>query len=484
MILSIKNLNIAFGNNKKIIEDFNCKLNAGKITAIVGESGSGKSSIALAILNLHQHINKNIKVSGEIIFNDCDLLKLSVKELTKIRGKEISLIFQDPNSALNPLHKIHHQIAEAILIHNPKISKINLNLRIEELLKIVELEEFISRKNCYPHQLSGGQKQRVMIAIALANNPKILIADEPTTVLDNRIQNEILNLLKKLANNFNLSILLITHNRKIVTKLADEIIEIGNKIIPKLNQFYPKKINENIRENIIEIKNLTIKNNQKFLNNDLNFNVKNGLNLGIIGESGSGKTTLALALCNLLRNDLSQQGEIKYFGNKIWKKNHQELRKLVQIIFQDPFASLNPRMLVNDIVKEGLIIQNYPKNIIQKQVDEIFEKLHLSKDLQNRYPHQLSGGQRQRISIGRALIVKPKILILDEPTSSLDHVVEYEILNLLKEIQAHNEITYIVISHNLEVIESIANEAGIISNGKIIDFGEVNLVLKKYQNID
>jgi ABC-type microcin C transport system duplicated ATPase subunit YejF len=483
MILSIKNLNIAFGNNKKIIEDFNCKLNAGKITAIVGESGSGKSSIALAILNLHQHINKNIKVFGEIIFNDCNLLKLSIKELTKIRGKEISLIFQDSNSALNPLHKIHHQIAEAILIHNPKISKINLNLRIEELLKIVELKEFIFRKNCYPHQLSGGQKQRVMIAIALANNPKILIADEPTTALDNRVQNEILNLLKKLANNFNLSILLITHNRNIVAKLADEIIEIGNKISPNLNQFYPKKINHNNQEKIIEIENLTVSNKKNFLNNNLTFNVKNGLNLGIIGESGSGKTTLALALCNLLRNDLPLNGEIKYFGNKIWKKNNQELRKLVQIIFQDPFASLNPRMLVNDIVKEGLIIQNYPKNIIQKQVDEIFEKLHLSKDLQNRYPHQLSGGQRQRISIGRALIVKPKILILDEPTSSLDHVVECEILNLLKEIQIHNEITYIIISHNLEVIESIADEVGIISNGKIIDFGEVNLLLKKYQNI-
>jgi microcin C transport system ATP-binding protein len=484
MILSIKNLNIAFGNNKKIIEDFNCKLNAGKITAIVGESGSGKSSIALAILNLHQHINKNIKVFGEIIFNDRDLLKLSVKELTKIRGKEISLIFQDPNSALNPLHKIHHQITEAILIHNPKISKINLNLRIEELLKIVELKEFISRKNCYPHQLSGGQKQRVMIAIALANNPKILIADEPTTALDNRVQKEILNLLKKLTYQFNLSILLITHNRKIVTKLADEIIEIGNKISPNLSQFYPKKINHNNQKKIIEIENLTVSNKKNFLNNNLTFNVKNGLNLGIIGESGSGKTTLALALCNLLRNDLSQQGEIKYFGNKIWKKNNQELRKLVQIIFQDPFASLNPRMLVNDIVKEGLIIQNYPKNIIQKQVDEIFEKLHLSSDLKNRYPHELSGGQRQRISIGRALIIKPKILILDEPTSSLDHVVECEILNLLKEIQAHNEITYIIISHNLEVIESIADEVGIISNGKIIDFGEVNLLLKKYQNIE
>jgi microcin C transport system ATP-binding protein len=323
-----------------------------------------------------------------------------------------------------------------------------------------------------------------MIAIALANNPKILIADEPTTALDNRVQKEILNLLKKLTYQFNLSILLITHNRNIVAKLADEIIEIGKKTIPNLNQFYPKKINHNNQEKIIEIENLTVSNKKNFLNNNLTFNVKNGLNLGIIGESGSGKTTLALALCNLLRNDLSQKGEIKYFGNKIWKKNNQELRKLVQIIFQDPFASLNPRMLVNDIVKEGLIIQNYPKNIIQKQVDEIFEKLHLSSDLKNRYPHELSGGQRQRISIGRALIIKPKILILDEPTSSLDHVVECEILNLLKEIQINNEITYIIISHNLEVIESISDEVGIISNGKIIDFGEVNLLLKKYQNIE
>jgi len=430
---------------------------------------------------LHQHINKNIKVFGEIIFNDCDLLKLSVKELTKIRGKEISLIFQDPNSALNPLHKIHHQITEAILIHNPKISKINLNLRIEELLKIVELKEFIYRKNCYPHQLSGGQKQRVMIAIALANNPKILIADEPTTALDNRVQKEILNLLKKLTYQFNLSILLITHNRNIVAKLADEIIEIGKKTIPNLNQFYPKKINHNNQEKIIEIKNLTVSNKKNFLNNNLTFNVKNGLNLGIIGESGSGKTTLALALCNLLRNDLSQQGEIKYFGNKIWKKNNQELRKLVQIIFQDPFASLNPRMLVNDIVKEGLIIQNYPKNIIQKQVDEIFEKLHLSFDLKNRYPHELSGGQRQRISIGRALIIKPKILILDEPTSSLDHFVECEILNLLKEIQINNEITYIIISHNLEVIESISDEVGIISQGKISKIGNSKLILDEFK---
>ena len=430
---------------------------------------------------MHQHINKNIKVFGEIIFNDCDLLKLSVKELTKIRGKEISLIFQDPNSALNPLHKIHHQITEAILIHNPKISKINLNLRIEELLKIVELKEFIYRKNCYPHQLSGGQKQRVMIAIALANNPKILIADEPTTALDNRVQKEILNLLKKLTYQFNLSILLITHNRNIVAKLADEIIEIGKKTIPNLNQFYPKKINHNNQEKIIEIKNLTVSNKKNFLNNNLTFNVKNGLNLGIIGESGSGKTTLALALCNLLRNDLSQQGEIKYFGNKIWKKNNQELRKLVQIIFQDPFASLNPRMLVNDIVKEGLIIQNYPKNIIQKQVDEIFEKLHLSFDLKNRYPHELSGGQRQRISIGRALIIKPKILILDEPTSSLDHFVECEILNLLKEIQINNEITYIIISHNLEVIESISDEVGIISQGKISKIGNSKLILDEFK---
>ncbi len=487
MILSIKDLNISFENknaqrnnseNKIIVKNFNCNLEAGKITALIGVSGSGKSSIALAIMNLI----KNAKISGEIIFAKQNLLKLSPKSLAKIRGKNIGLIFQDANSALNPLHKIHHQIAETISIHNPKINSKDLNRRVEELLKMVELEQLILRKKSYPHQLSGGQKQRVMIAIALANNPQILIADEPTTALDNRIQNEILILLKKLAKNLNLAILLITHNRLVVTKLADEIIEIGDKIAHNLSQNYNRNVNDDQGKKIIEVKNLTVSNKKNFLNHDITFDVKSGVNLGIIGESGSGKTTLALALCNLYRAHLLTKGEIKYFGNKNWQNNNQELRKMVQIIFQDPFSSLNPRMLAKEIIGEGLIINGFKKDYIANKIDEIFQKLHLDCDLQNRYPHQLSGGQRQRVAIGRALILNPQILILDEPTSSLDYAIESEILSLLKEIQSKQKITYLIISHNLEVVEFIADEVGIISQGKISEIGNAKKVINQYKN--
>jgi ABC-type glutathione transport system ATPase component len=477
MILNIKNLNIAFGDKKNIVENFNCQLQAGKITALIGESGSGKSSIALAILNLLNHA----KIDGEIIFAKQNLLKLPQKELAKIRGKNIALIFQDANSALNPLHKIHHQISEAITIHQTKINKITLKKRLEELFKMVELEELIARPNCYPHQLSGGQKQRVMIAIALANNPQILIADEPTTALDSRVQNEILNLLKKLTQNFNLAVLLITHNRKIVAKLADEIIEIGSRINNISNINYARKINDNNHKTIIEVKNLSVLNKKSFLNQNINFNVKSGCNLGIIGASGSGKTTLALALLNILRSTLHIKGEIKFFDQKNWQKNNFELRKLVQIIFQDPFASLNPRMIAKDIVSEGLKISGLKKGDIEIQVTKIFKKLHLNLDLLNSYPNQLSGGQRQRIAIARALIINPQILILDEPTSALDFVTQKEILALLNEIQYYQKITYIIISHDLEVVENIADEVAIISEGKFSEIGKSNEMIKKYQ---
>ncbi|MDX2083416.1 MAG: ATP-binding cassette domain-containing protein [Rickettsiales bacterium] len=591
-MITVKNLSISFQNNE-VVRGISFALSAAKITALVGESGSGKSVTALAIINLLPKAT----IEGEIIFDEKNILKLNQKELCQIRGKEIAIVFQDPNSALNPLHKIGKQIAEAITIHNPKISKKNLENRVLELLEIVDLKSFVSRLKDYPHQLSGGQKQRVMIAIALANNPKILITDEPTTALDSTTQNEILNLLLRLKRELNLGILFITHNLKAVKKIADEVIEIKKgKIIAaqtpscdvvtrgyngvtrgyeglakdyegvtrgyegairecygvtkeyeglaknyegvtKEKALATRKDNEAMFFNsslphtlllphrtllsprrmtgsaphakeILSVKSLSVihkiskgffRKENFYANRDLNFSLKLGENLGVIGESGSGKSTLALALTNLIKSE----GEIKFFGEKTWAKNNFELRRDVQIIFQDPFSSLNPRMLVKDIIAEGLLIHkprhedgvtNSKKGLLIHRprheggvtsfesllpdsknlsprlhdgvlVDNIMQKLQLDLALKNRYPHQLSGGQRQRVAIARALILNPKILILDEPTSALDLSTQNEILKLLLEIQANQEISYILISHDLEVIGRISHQILELKNG-------------------
>jgi microcin C transport system ATP-binding protein len=555
MILHIQNLSISFSNHQ-VVSNFSLQLFPKKITALIGQSGSGKSLTALAIIGLV----RGAKIDGKILWTpqqvrgdicdeyykychpalvagSIDLLQLSEDKLCKIRGKEIGFVFQDPNTSLNPLHKIGKQISEAITIHNPKISKKNLEIRVKELLRMVDLESLSSRLCDYPHQLSGGQKQRVMIAIALANNPKILIADEPTTALDVRVQDEILNLLLRLKNELGLAVLLITHNRRIVEKIADEVVEIGqgqsvvsrkSKVVsqtgarrglqPRLNVHVdsPKM---NMRTGLqtpscsrglttydlrLTTKNLSVFYNKKPILHDLNFSLTSGQNLGIIGESGSGKSTLALALCGLIPSS----GEIKFFGEKTWQKDEKLLRRNVQIIFQDPFSSLDPRMVVEEIILEGLVIheknpgarrglqprlkvhvdspdmnmwtglQTQSSAGVSRKSDveptglttydlrltTIFHQLHLDPDLRSRYPHQLSGGQRQRVAIARALILNPKILILDEPTSALDFTTQNEILKLLLEIQSQQEISYILISHDLDVVKQIADQVLTLKN--------------------
>jgi len=478
MLLKINNLNISFINRNQqenlVVKNFCCEIKPAKICALVGQSGSGKSIIALTILRL---LN-NAKISGEILFENQNLLQLDEKSLQKIRGKKIGFIFQDPNTALNPLHKIGKQIEEAIKIHNPKISKIELKNRLHYLMKKVELEALIPRLNCYPHQLSGGQKQRVMIAIAIANNPQIIIADEPTTALDAIVQNEILKLLKNLSINLNIAILLISHNRKAVAKLADEIIEIGEKNNNlEIKQNIENKGFEGV-DKILEVKNLTVKHQEFFANKNLNFSLNAKQNLGIIGESGSGKSTLAKALVNLIKFD----GEINLFGDKNWQKNSQELRRKIQIIFQDPYSSLNPRMKVCDIIAEGLIIHKVASKNFENDVHEIMQKMKLDENLFNKFPHQLSGGQRQRVALARSLVLNPEILILDEPTSALDFATQNDILNLLISIQKHQKISYIFISHDLEVIAKMSDFIVVLKDGEIVEYEDANTIFSNPKN--
>jgi microcin C transport system ATP-binding protein len=478
MLLKINNLNISFVNRNQqenlVVKNFCCELKPAKICALIGQSGSGKSIIALTILRL---LN-NAKISGEILFENQNLLQIDEKSLRKIRGKKIGFIFQDPNTALNPLHKIGKQIAEAIKIHHPKISKNDLKNRLHDLMKKVELESLIPRLNCYPHQLSGGQKQRVMIAIAIANNPQIIIADEPTTALDAVVQNEILKLLKNLSKNLNIAILLISHNRQAVAKLADEIIEIGEKNINlEIARNIENKGFEDVNK-ILEVKNLTVKHKEFFANKNLNFSLKAKQNLGIIGESGSGKSSLAKALVNLIKFD----GEINLFGDKNWQKNSQELRRKIQIIFQDPYSSLNPRMKVCDIIAEGLIIHKIASKNFENDVRGIMQKMKLDEILLNKFPHQLSGGQRQRVALARSLILNPEILILDEPTSALDFATQNDILNLLISIQKHQKISYIFISHDLEVIAKMSDFIVVLKDGEIVEYQDTNTIFFKPKN--
>ncbi|MDG2187994.1 MAG: dipeptide ABC transporter ATP-binding protein [Hyphomicrobiales bacterium] len=500
-ILEIKNFSLSFGtaqNYKFIIDKINISIPKGKTTAIVGESGSGKTLTALSILRLNPN-SSNISSDSEISFNGINLLKVNRKQLNNIRGKEISMIFQEPLSSLNPLHTIEKQISEILIIHNG-FKKEDIQERVLKLLGKVRILDPEIKMKRYPHQLSGGERQRVMIAMALANEPSLIIADEPTTALDVTVQFEILNLLKILQDEMGLTILFITHDLGIVRNFSDyvyvmqegKVIEEGNTEIlfnnPKdqytKNLLGAKDLSfRDIRklksERILEVEKLAVKFEQNKLFskkqttrvlNSISFEMKTGETIGLVGESGSGKTTLGLAILRLIRSE----GDIIFSGENISNRGSNDLkkeRKNFQIVFQDPFGSLSPRLTIGQIIEEGLIAQKIELDFEErmKLVKSTLKDVGLEVGFMNRYPHEFSGGQRQRIAIARAIILRPKLIVLDEPTSSLDTTVQLQILNLLKNLQDKFNLSYLFISHDLRVIRYISDRVLVINRGSIVE---------------
>ena len=513
--IEIKNLSVCFSQGDKTVhavKDVSLKLYKGETLAIVGESGSGKSVTAQAIIALHPK-QKVSYPSGEILFNGQDLLTVSDAQMRAIRGAKIGMIFQEPMTSLNPLHTVEKQISESILLHNKQLALASSDIKrskktptaiknkVIELLELVGIPNPEERLNAYPHQLSGGQKQRVMIAMALANKPDVLIADEPTTALDVTVQKQVLELIKSLQMKLGMSVILISHDLNIVKHYADtvavmhhgKVIESGltKDIFDSPKQAYTEKLIHSdpkgraqpIPENSPVILssdkvNVWFPKKTSFWGkttaylkaaNDISIQLKAGETLGIVGESGSGKTTFGLALLKLLPST----GTIVFEGKEIQGLNQAEFRPLrrdMQIVFQDPYGSLSPRMSIFQIIEEGLLIHSVSdKTGREKIIIDALEEVGLDAETRHRFPHEFSGGQRQRIAIARALVLKPKLIILDEPTSALDRTVQTQVIELLRNIQTKYGIAYIFISHDLAVVKALSHHVMVMKQGKIIE---------------
>lgn len=497
-VLDVKSLNVRFvneeGNLFSAVYNSSFEVYQGEVLAIVGESGSGKSVTALSIMGLLDDKKVLYKSTNSILFDGVELTAQSQLEWEKIRGNEISMIFQEPMSSLNPLMKIGDQIAEVILEHK-KISVKTAKARARYLLKLVGIDNYKQRMEAYPFELSGGQRQRVMIAMAVANNPKVLIADEPTTALDSGVQQQILDLIIRLKEKLNMAVIFISHDLGVVKSIANRVIVMKDGVIVEkgsvgnifnapqhhytkelLNAFMKnsKRANFEARK-IMQARHISvsfpIKKNifGKVIQeikavDDVSLTLYEGKTLGIIGQSGSGKTTLGMCLAGLLKH----KGEV-LFARFVGINSEKDFRKNVQIVFQDPYNSLNPRMNVLEIVGEGIKVHN-PK-MKPSEIKEIVKKallgVGLEDDILEKYPHEFSGGQRQRIAIARALVVEPKILILDEPTSALDVTVQAEIIRLLKRIQDEKKISYLFISHDMRAIKAISHEVIEMRDGSV-----------------
>jgi microcin C transport system ATP-binding protein len=512
-LISVDDLSVDFrggGNLTHAVRHVSFDIGNAETVALVGESGSGKTVTALSILRLLPYPSA-CHPSGKILFKGENLLALPAGALRQVRGNKISMIFQEPMTSLNPLHTIEQQVGEVLKIHRG-LSDRAVRERVLDLLDKVGIDDPKGRLDYYPHQLSGGQRQRVMIAMALANEPDLLIADEPTTALDVTIQAQILDLLAKLKAEFNMAMLLITHDLGIVRKMADrvcvmnngEIVERGatRDIFASPQHPYTKHLlasepkgsppPANAKAKIIlEAKDLRVwfPIKRGFLRHTVGYikavdgidlAVKEGQTLGVVGESGSGKTTLGLALLRLVSSD----GPIVYLGNRIDgydSKRMRPLRRHMQIVFQDPYGSLSPRLSVGQIIEEGLQIQAPGLSQAERtaRVSRALKEVGLDPAFRDRYPHEFSGGQRQRIAIARALVLEPKFLILDEPTSALDVSVQAQIVDLLRDLQRRHKLAYLFISHDLKVVRALANSIIVLRYGKVVEQGSAQTVFAK-----
>ncbi|HJN37357.1 MAG TPA: dipeptide ABC transporter ATP-binding protein [Gammaproteobacteria bacterium] len=504
-VLSVSKLAL-YLKNQCLVHPISFNINQGQCLSLVGESGAGKSLIAHAILRLLP--SNIIAESQHILFEEDNIALYSKQQIQQIRGQHIGMIFQEPMSALNPLHTIEKQIAESILTHR-NVHYSTAKKRVVELLEMVEIPQAIDKLTQYPHELSGGQRQRVMIAMAIANNPKLLIADEPTTALDSTVQQQLLNLLKSLQTELNLSLLLISHDLHVVSQLSDyslilrkgECLEEGDtdSIMKSPSHSYtqnltqpfpppPSRSHQKTRPLLIT-QNLSVrfpkpgkwfKKSYFTAVNDVSFVLKKQSTLGIVGESGSGKSTLALALLKLQ----PFLGDLYFDDNHLTPLNQKQMRPLrqsLQVVFQDPFSSLNPRMKVTDIIAEGLTLSSTPTTDLEEQVLGALLEVNLDESFLNRYPHECSGGQRQRIAIARALIVKPQCLILDEPTSALDRTTQWQIIQLLQNLQHTHQLSYLFISHDWQVIQALCHEVIVLKEGEIIEQGATTSIISDPQ---
>ncbi len=515
-LLDVKKLSVRFSPPGRPVVDavqgISFSIKPKQTLALVGESGSGKSVSAFSILRLLQYPMAS-HPTGEIIFDKQNLLEIPDNQLRQIRGRRIGMIFQEPMTALNPLHTIEKQISETVRLHLG-LSKSKTLDRVKELLDLVEFHEGRSRLSAYPHELSGGQRQRVMIAMALACNPYLLIADEPTTALDVTIQAGIVKLLQKLQADLGMGMLLISHDLGMVKHLAHEvavmhhgkIVESGSVLSVFKNPQHdytqrlidsepkgtprpllitaPEQLSVDKIKVVFENKSLFSfkKLPPKIAVNQISFSLKQGETLGVVGESGSGKSTLAYAILRLI----GSSGTVIFQGSELPKTLKLMLpwRKNLQIIFQDPFGSLNPRFSILDVVCEGLRVHatNLSAQEMRDVASKVMEQVGLSLDFLDRYPHELSGGQRQRVAIARALVLKPKLIILDEPTSALDRSIQADILDLLKKLQEDYGLSYVFISHDLKVIRAMAHRVIVMRHGEIVEQNDAQQLFNNPQN--